>query len=123
MDNLDKLFERLSRSKFRSSFKLKPADIEYISKKGMAVIERHARNFVTARLAVAEPKNDGKQTPTKGHPVFIAQHATAVCCRKCLEKWHGIGQCKPLSNSEVEYVVLVLIAWIKKQIDICQPVM
>jgi len=109
MKDFAELFERLSKSKFRSRFKLKPADIEYINKKGLQTIERHARDFITKRLAPAEPKNDGKQTPMKGHPVFIAQHATATCCRKCLEKWHGIGQCKPLSSSEVEYVVLALI--------------
>jgi hypothetical protein len=122
MRNLDELFERLSRSKFRSRFKLKPADIEYIGKKGIATIEQHARDFVTDRLAPAEPKNDGKQTPMRGHPVFIAQHATAVCCRKCLQKWHGIARNKPLSNSEIDYIVSVLMDWINNHIDICRPI-
>ncbi|MGD0785529.1 MAG: DUF4186 domain-containing protein [Sedimentisphaerales bacterium] len=119
MGDFDKLFEKLSRSKFRNSFKLKPADIEYINERGMATIEQHARDFITKRLAPAEPKNDGRQTPTQGHPVFIAQHATGTCCRKCLQKWHNISQNKPLSGSDVNYIVLVLIAWIKKQVDIC----
>jgi len=119
MGDFDKLFEKLSRSKFRSSFKLKPADIEYINERGMATIERHARDFITKRLAPAEPENDGRQTPTKGHPVFIAQHATGTCCRKCLQKWHNFSQNKPLSGSDVNYIVLVLIAWIKNQVDIC----
>jgi hypothetical protein len=73
--NLDEIFARLTKSKFRSGFKLKPADIEYINKKGLATIEQHARDFVIKRLAPAKPKNDGRQTPTKGHPVFIAQPA------------------------------------------------
>ena len=120
MDNFDELFERLSRSKFRSRFKLKPVDIEYIDKKGMAAIEQHARDFVTDRLAPAEPKNDGKQTPMRGHPVFIAQHATATCCRKCLQKWYNIARYKPLSNSDIDYIVSVLISWINNQIDICR---
>jgi len=122
MRNLDELFERLSRSKFRSRFKLKPADIECIGKKGMATIEQHTRDFITERLAAAEPKNDGKQTPMRGHPVFIAQHATGTCCRKCLFKWHGIARSKPLSNSEIDYIVSVLIGWINNQIDICRLV-
>jgi len=50
----------------------------------MANIEQHARDFVNECLAPELPKNDGKQTPMKNHPVFIAQHATATCCRKCL---------------------------------------
>jgi hypothetical protein len=119
MGDFDKLFKKLSRSKFRSSFKLKPTDIGYVNERGMATIEQHARDFISKRLAPAEPKNDGKQTPTKGHPVFIAQHATGTCCRKCLQKWHNISQNKLLSGSDVNYIVLVLIAWIKNQVDIC----
>lgn len=122
MKDLEELFNRLSKSKFRSSFKLKAADIEYIKQRGIEIIEQHARDFITKRLAPAEPKNDGKQTPMKGHPVFIAQHATATCCRKCLSKWHKIAQHKPLNESEINYVILVLIAWVKNQIDIYRPV-
>jgi hypothetical protein len=122
MRDFEEFFERLSKSKFRSGFKLKPADIEYIHKRGLQTIEQHARDFITKRLAPAEPKNNGRQTPTKGHPVFVAQHATAACCRKCLFKWHKIALHKSLSEAEIDYIVLVLIAWIKNQIDICSPV-
>ncbi len=122
MKDLEKIFQKLLKSRFRSSFKFRPADIEYINIKGLQTVERHARDFIAKRLAPAEPKNDGRQTPTKGHPVFVAQHATATCCRKCLQKWHKIAPHKPLSESEIDYVILVLIAWIKYQVDICRPV-
>ena len=121
MKDFKKLFEKFSRSKFRNSFKLKPADVEYIKQRGIKTIEQHAKDFIIKRLAPAEPKNDGKQTPMKGHPVFIAQHATAACCRKCLFKWHKIAPHRSLSESEIDYIILVLIAWIKNPIDICQP--
>ena len=87
-NRLGQLFSRLAKSKFRSSFKLEKKEREYLQDKGFSVIEQHARDFVKERLAPALPKNDGKQTPMKKHPVFIAQHATATCCRKCLE-WNG----------------------------------
>jgi hypothetical protein len=58
---------------------------QYCLDKGAEVIDRHAADFVAGRLAPALPNNDGKQTPMRGHPVFIAQHATATCCRGCLE--------------------------------------
>ncbi|MEN6386611.1 MAG: DUF4186 domain-containing protein [Phycisphaerales bacterium] len=112
-EKLNNLFERLSKSKFRSRFKLSAKDIEYIKNKGIDTIQRHAFDFITARLAPEEPKNDGKQTPMKGHPVFIAQHATATCCRSCLAKWHKIPAHKQLSPPEIEYVVEVLMQWIK----------
>lgn len=109
------LFDRLSRSRFRSSFSLKPADVAYARKKGMDTIRSHACDFIRQRLAPAEPKNDGKQTPMRGHPVFIAQHATGCCCRGCLEKWHRIPKGKELSEEQQKYVVDVLMAWIERQ--------
>ena len=80
------LWNRLSKSKFRSRFKLTNKDFQYIQEKGINVIESHARDFILNRLAPSKILNDGKQTPMKGHPVFIAQHATATCCRECLYK-------------------------------------
>lgn len=110
------LFERLSRSAFRSRFGLKRADIEYINDKGMAVIRRHAEDFVRRRLAPATPPNDGRQTPMRGHPVFMAQHATGCCCRGCLAKWHGIPARCELTAGEQGYVVAVIMEWIRRQV-------
>lgn len=56
----------------------------------MDTIRSHASDFVRTRLAPAQIPNDGKQTPMRGHPVFLAQHATGCCCRGCLYKWHRI---------------------------------
>ncbi len=110
------VLERLSRSKFRSSFKLNDADLAYARSKGRACIEQHARDFVLGRLAPAQPKNDGKQTPMKGHPVFKAMHACACCCRGCLSKWHNIPQGRALSEQERDWIVALLMAWIDKQV-------
>jgi hypothetical protein len=116
MKDIDRLFESLSKSKFRSSFKLKPKDLEYIQQKGMETIQRHAVDFIINRLSPQEPKNDGKQTPMKAHPVFIAQHATGTCCRSCLAKWHKIPAHKQLSPPEIDYIVAVLMHWIELNI-------
>ena len=86
----NQLFLGLGRSKFRSSFHLKQKDIDYINEKGLDTIREHAREFIAKREAPAVIPNDGKQTPMKGHPVFVAQHATATCCRECIRKWHKI---------------------------------
>lgn len=109
------LFLRLSKSTFRSKFKLTQKDKSYIVGKGMETIESHAKDFIAKRLASAYPENDGKQTPMKGHPVFIAQHATGTCCRGCLSKWHKIGPGKELSDRQQDYVVKVIMTWIGKQ--------
>ena len=81
MSDLDDLFSALSKSSFRSRFRLGPKERAYLAEKSLLVVLEHGRHFVNERLAPAEPKNDGRQTPMRGHPIFIAQHATAACCR------------------------------------------
>lgn len=110
----DKLFEALAKSTFRSRFKLKDKDKDYISQKGIDTIKLHARDFIAKRIAPAEIPNDGKQTPMRGHPVFIAQHATATCCRGCIEKWHKFKKGVELNQKQQEYLVEVIMEWIKR---------
>ena len=108
---------RLSRSNFRSRFHLKAQDKQYIRDKGWNMVADHAADFVSKRLAPAAPKNDGKQTPMRGHPVFIAQHATACCCRGCLAKWHGIPQGVLLSAEQQVYIVGMLMSWMRREME------
>ena len=112
------LFARLAQSKFRSSFHLKANDKAYVREKGMDAIRSHACDFIRARLAPAEPANDGKQTPMRGHPVFVAQHATGTCCRGCLEKWHRIPKGRELTESQQAYLVdEVIMKWIRREME------
>jgi hypothetical protein len=113
--NLDLVFARLSQSMFRRRFRLGSKERAYLDQRGTAVIVDHARIFVRDRLAPAVPDNDGKQTPMRGHPVFIAQHATATCCRSCLAKWHGIGAGRPLSAAEQDHAVAAIARWLAEQ--------
>ena len=114
-EKIKNVLDKLSKSKFRSSFKLRSKDIEYINKVGLDKIKSHTYDFVSKRLKDVSKVNDGKQTPTHGHPVFIAQHATATCCRGCLEKWHHINKDGVLSDGEVDYIVNIIMKWIYKQ--------
>ncbi len=111
------IFDRLAKSKFRSRFKLKQKELDYIKDKGLDVIRSHAYDFIKKRVAPAEIPNDGKQTPMKGHPVFIAQHATATCCRGCIEKWHYYKKGIALTTEQQEHLVNVIMEWIKRQIN------
>jgi hypothetical protein len=113
----DAVFLRLAESSFRSRFRLGKREIRYAREKGRDTIRSHARDFVSKRLAPARIPNDGKQTPVKGHPVFIAQHATATCCRGCLAKWHGIPDGVELSPQQQKYVVDLIMAWIDRQME------
>jgi hypothetical protein len=117
MRDRSELFEALKRSPFRAKFRLGPKDRAYLGEKGMEEVLAHARRFVAERLAPAHPPRDGKQTPWRGHPVFVAQHATATCCRGCLMKWHRIEKGRELTQSEREYVVEVIGQWLRGQMS------
>ena len=112
----DEIFEKLAKSDFRSKFKLKEKDFEYINAKGIDTIRQHAHDFIKKRIAPSFIPNDERQTPMKGHPVFIAQHATATCCRGCLEKWHHINKTNNLTEEQIDYIIKVIMTWIKKEI-------
>ncbi len=116
MASIDEALIKLSRSKFRSSFKLSKKDREYINGKGMETVRSHARDFVRQRLAPAFPENDGKQTPMSGHPVFVAMHACACCCRGCLNKWYNVPLGTPLTEAQQEKITNLLMAWIEMRI-------
>jgi hypothetical protein len=115
MHDIDLLFASLQRSAFRSRFRLSPKEADYLREKSLPTVLDHVGQFVTARLAPAKPLNDGRQTPTGNHPVFIAQHATATCCRKCLEKWHRIPKGRPLTRNHIDYIISVIHQWLTKQ--------
>lgn len=114
--NYDKLLFSLSKSNFRSKFHLKEKDFKYIDEKGIDTIKQHAYDFITKRLKPEFIPNDGKQTPMRGHPVFIAQHATATCCRGCLNRWYKIEKNRELSDAEVDFVVELIMKWIEKEV-------
>lgn len=111
------ILDRLARSNFRSRFKLRAKELDYINDKGLDKIRSHAVDFIRDRVAPAEPANDGKQTPMRGHPVFIAQHATATCCRGCVEKWHKFPKGIQLTEEQQEYLVNVIMEWILRQVS------
>jgi hypothetical protein len=106
----------LRKSAFRSKFSLTQKDRDYIASKGLKTIQDHAFQFIHSRVVPDFPKNDGKQTPMRGHPVFVAQHATATCCRGCIQKWHAIEKGRAMDEKEVRFIVALIMAWIERQI-------
>ncbi len=113
MQDIEKALEK---SKFRSRFKLTQKDVLYIERIGWDKLKSHAYDFIARRISPANPKHDGKQTPLKGHPVFIAQHATAACCRSCIYKWHKIPKKRPLSDAEMSYIINLILRWIDREL-------
>jgi predicted Fe-S protein YdhL (DUF1289 family) len=116
-DGMDVVFAALARSSFRRRFRLRRPELEYVRAKTLPVVLRHAAELIGARLAPAAPANDGRQTPMRGHPVFVAQHATATCCRGCLFRWHHVPRGRALTDEERRRVVAVLEKWLRAQLE------
>ena len=117
MRELNELFVALRESAFRRSFHLRADERRYLATHGLDAILVQAEELIARRLAPAEPPNDGRQTPWRGHPVFVAQHATATCCRTCLAKNHAIAKGEALTPEEQAYVVDVICRWIERELE------
>lgn len=117
-EEIDKLLDSLSKSKFRGSFHLNQNMKNYCNEKGLEKIESDGYDLITKRLAPANPKNDGKQTPMRAnsHPIFLAQHSCGCCCRSCLEKIHHIPKGRELTKDEIDYILNVLMTWIEREL-------
>jgi hypothetical protein len=116
-DPIDSRLEVITRQRFRARFHLYGRERALVQLRGREAIREHARDLIAKRVAPATPYKDGKQTPYRGHPVFVAQHATATCCRTCLERWHGIAKGRDLSSEELDYAVDVICRWIDRELD------
>ena len=114
---MDELIDRISAQPFRARFHLRGRDRGLAQLHGPERLRRHAHDLIGKRLAPAFPVKDGKQTPYRGHPVFVAQHATGTCCRSCLAGNHGIEQGRELTAGERDYVVDVICRWIERELQ------
>ena len=110
--DLDEAFRRLAAAPFRRKFRLVGRERAYVETWGIAAVMKHGAKFIAERLAPAFPRNDGKQTPWRNHPIFVAQHATATCCRGCLEKVHEIAKGHALTEEETGHVLGAIERWI-----------
>ena len=113
----NQLNTEFAKSETRIIFWFDDKDIDYINEKGLNTIRQHAKDFIAKREAPAFIANDGKQTPMRGHPVFIAQHATATCCRECIRKWHKMQPGRELSQVQQDYLVDIIMTWIQKELE------
>jgi predicted Fe-S protein YdhL (DUF1289 family) len=116
-ETIDRRLDELARQRFRSKFHLRGRERALVELRGQETIRKQAAELIAKRVAPAEPFKDGKQTPYRGHPVFVAQHATATCCRSCLRRAHEIPKGHELTAEEQDYVVEVIWRWIEREVE------
>ena len=113
---IEERIDRASARPFGRRFHLRGRERATAELRGPQMMRAHAAEIIAERLAPGAPRKDGRQTPYRNHPVFVAQHATATCCRSCLETWHGIAQGQRLDRAERAYVVEVIGRWIDREL-------
>jgi hypothetical protein len=114
--DLDEAFRRLATSAFRRKFRLTGRELAYLQTWGLPHVMKQAEELLRKRLAPAVIANDGRQTPWRNHPVFVAQHATATCCRGCLEKTHEIAKGHALTDEELRYMLSAIERWLSSSL-------
>jgi len=89
--------------------------INHALRKGKPQLHFAAENRL--RRCVAKPENyrEGHQTPKQGNIIFYAQHATACCCRNCMEYWHNIPMGIQLSDPQINYFVELIMLYATAQ--------
>jgi predicted Fe-S protein YdhL (DUF1289 family) len=114
---LDEAFRRLARSPFRRKFRLQGRELAHLQTWGLPRVMKEAGELIRKRVAPAEIANDGRQTPWRNHPVFVAQHATATCCRGCIEKTYEIQKGHALEPEELALVLAAIERWLEQQLE------
>ena len=104
-------FAALQNELIRHHFFHKPVDdsaMRHAQRKGRVLLKQAARERLQKYLAPAHPPHDGRQTPFEGNAIYYAQHATATCCRTCLEYWHDIPKGRKLTSQEFDYCAALI---------------
>jgi hypothetical protein len=95
--------------------------VRHAQRKGRLLLKEATRDRLRKYLAPTEPPRDGRQTPMHGSSIFYGQHATATCCRTCLEYWHDIPKHRELTESEVEYCGKLIDLFLEQRLPALSP--
>jgi hypothetical protein len=92
--------------------------VAHARRKGFLKLRLAARSRIKTSVGPANLPFDGRQTPMagSGNVIHYAQHATASCCRKCIEYWHNIPQKRALTDEEVEYLTELVMLYIEDRL-------
>lgn len=125
LDDVKHTFAQLKREYIRHHFWHKTVDEKadkHARRKGRVKLRCAARIRIQNSIGAALPARDGQQTPMEGNIIYYAQHATACCCRTCLEYWHAIPKGRELTNAELDYLTELAMIYIDEKMPHLQDV-
>jgi hypothetical protein len=118
-DDVAFVFEQLRHELIRHHFWHLPFDdkaINHARRKGRRQLHEAARRRLETSVGKAGMAFDGRQTPREGNTICYAQHATASCCRTCIEYWHDIPKDRDLTADELSYLSTLVIAYLDERL-------
>lgn len=106
LGSVDDIFDQLQRELIRHVFFTAPLDEtarRNIREVGVTAVRAGVKEHLRKKIGPAKIFRDGTQTPKKDSVIHFAQHATATCCRKCLDYWYDIPQKRDLTEEELGF--------------------
>ena len=121
LEDVEYTFAMLQRETIRAKFWRKPIDsilLEKARMRGISGIKGDALAILAKKVG---PKSkgtpwDSRGTPYDGDMIFLGQHATATCCRRCIQEWHGIPDDRELTVEEIKYFVDLIVQYIQRRL-------
>jgi hypothetical protein len=112
------IFDSLKKELFRHviwHMKINQTALKKASEKNDDELRIHVKSILQKRLI--NPFQDGRQTPVNGNEITnYAQHATATCCRKCIEVWHDIPEDATISNEQMDFFTDLALLFIEEKV-------
>ncbi|NVM29287.1 MAG: DUF4186 family protein [Candidatus Helarchaeota archaeon] len=114
--------EALRKELFRRRYWARRIDkklLEPLLEKELSEIEKKVENRIRKYVNKKFNDNpwDGRQTPLEGNLIYFAQHATASCCKKCIEEWHGINRNELLTEEQIKYLVGLIMVYFENRMQ------
>lgn len=89
--------------------------VNYALRKGKIELFETAEHIIRKNIAKPADVYGNLATSIEGNAIHYAQHATATCCRKCIEKWHGIPLDQTLTEDQIVYFTKLVILYLKER--------
>jgi hypothetical protein len=83
---------------------------------GLTRLRADAESVIRKSVGPHQHPAQGRQTKWDGNIIYYGQHATACCCRRCIEVWHGIPRNRDLTEDEVRYFIELLCVYMRHRL-------
>ena len=61
---------------------------------------------------------DSTQTPKGKDIIYLAQHATGTCCRRCIEEWYGINKEEIMNEEQINFLTEIIMTYINEKVTL-----